>query len=438
MCYCVHIISPNVCMKMTLIYSASPSSSPSRQRTIADPTTRRSNTPPRPPPPKFPSMNKQASLNVESQQAPVKDVSVSPPASPMRRRTMDMDKNERPKPPVRRRKKFQTPGDETKRRSSLEEADEGNGTAMSTAESHDQVNGNAPEQRTSSEDAGGVDRVVEGGNSANQNAENRFDDGSEEGWEVIPNISISAEQIQNELQKQRGSLKKQKSEESSPILRVGSSSSPDQSRSPSFSKKKRPPPFRPAPYTPKTPKTPPIPTKKRKAVTIKEPAGVRWNKLAEEASKVARPDGPSPMSTPEPEEHRQQQQQQEGEQEFVGGHVYEAVEPFHVSTPLTLVENGHNKHLGSSSSESSVSSTLTRSSSVGNVNNVGSGEGSSKQSGTLSLTNFHVHGVGRQDNGKKQRPKSEAVVSSVKDFETSFEVSSIYDNFGVVLESLLL
>ena len=416
------------------------SSSPSRQRTIADPTTRtarRSNTPPRPPPPKFGSMkNKVASLDVNStteQSLP----SVSPPSSPMRKRSVGMEKEkiERPKPTVRRRKKFQSSGDEVKRVSSIEERD-GNamteGSEKPEVESHDQqwqqqeVNGDTPAKQGLSDDTRELEKSGDGeDNPMNKNEENKFEDGSGEGWEMIsevPNISVSPDEQHTNAQNQRCTLKKQKSEEitstQSTNLTVSNNPipplSPDLTKSNRMTKKKRPPPFRPPPYTPKTP---PIPQKQRKSMS---------SKLAEEAKRVVRPERQSPESTPEPEEHRQALQPLE---EAPNDHVYEFVEPFHTPTPLRLVENGlaprRTKYLGSSSSDTSISpsQTLSRSTSVGNANSILTDDVGNKHSSLSTLRSTVLH----RDGGKKLRPKSETSsatsLTSTKDFDTSFEVS---------------
>ena len=337
-----------------------------------------------------------------------------------------MEKESKPKPPVRRRKKFQTPGEDGKRVSSIEEHDEGGEEGGATAvESHDQVNGNgdAPTQQTLSDDAGGLERSGEGSGD------------TEEGWEVIsthvPNINISAdENNQGESQQnQRNFFRKQKSDETTSVNQIISAASPDLLRT--LTKKKKPPPFRPPPYNSST-RTPPLPAKKRKTAT----------KLAEEAKKVVRQDGVSREATPEPEEHRQQPQppqqavvQQQNQEERVDGHIYEAVEPMQGQGPIPVrfLENGHTKYLGSSSSDASLSPSLTRSTSVGNVDNVfTSGDGGGgKQSGmgTFSLSTLRSARGSTSGNGKKSRPHSEAVssVSSVRDFETSFEVRNVHN-----------
>ena len=354
---------------------------------------------------------------------------------------MEREKMERPKPTVRRRKKFQPPGDEAKRVSAIEEHDGeggggGEGSGQQAVGSHDQeqqeqVNGDESVQQGSSDDAGALEKSGEGENSEpNQNAENRFGDGSGEGWEMItevPNISVSADEAQGGAQSQRCSLKKQKSEEATSVHSTNldvstngpiSPSSPDPTRSNRTTRKKKPPPFRPPPYNPKTP---PIPPKVRKSVS---------SKLAEEAKRIVRPEGPSPESTPEPEEHRQALQQQE---DAPNNHIYEFIEPYHAPTPLRLVENGHvpgrTKYLGSSSSDTSVSpsQTLSRSTSIGNSDSVihATGDAGQKHSGSVSFSNLRS-AIHRGENGKKVRPQSEASttsLASVRDLETSFEVS---------------
>ena len=335
-----------------------------------------------------------------------------------------MEKVSRPKPPVRRRKKFLTPGEDGKRVSAIEEHDEeggeGDGGSTTTVvESRDQVNGNggdAPAPQTLSVDAetGSLERSGEGSGEA------------EEGWEVIsthvPNINISAgDENKGESQQQlnqRCFLKKSKSEESASVNQVISPASPDILRT--LTKKKKPPPFRPPPYNASL-RTPPLPTKKRKAVT----------KLAEEAKKLVQTDGVSREAMSDPEEHQQLQQPaqpQQNQQEMVDGHIYEAVDPIKqdpTPPPVRLLENGHTKYLGSSSSDASLSPSLTRSTSVGNADSVFI-SGDVKQGGKPTV-NFSTLRSARNStsSGKKSRPHSEAVssVSSARDFETSFEVS---------------
>ena len=402
------------------------------------------------------------SLDVDTGNPPLQP-SVTPPASPMRKRSLDIEKEklERPKPTVRRRKKFQTPGEEAQRASGVDEHDgEGERTGEHSAvvvESHDQVveshedkvveshdkaieshdqhmNGEVPVEQSSLDDDGGLEKSGEGeGESTNQNKENRFGDGSGDGWEMIsdvPNISISADAEKNQTTEptsKSNTLKKQKSEEVTPTQ------SPTLSTANKMTKKKRPPPFRPAPYNSAT-RTPPIPPKQRKHV---------YSQLAAEAKKIVRPDGQSPESTPEPEEHRPQIQQQQQEEGREDDHVYEVVDPFHAPTPLRLVENGHGfgrtKYLGSSSSDTSVSpsQTLSRSTSISNSECIISGDpaGLKHSSGTFSLSNLRSVAV-RGDSGKKTRPHSEAPNTSVRDFETSFEVHVCVCVCGVCVAQL--
>ena len=328
-----------------------------------------------------------------------------------------MEKESRPKPPVRRRKKFLVPGEDGKRVSAIEEHDEESGEAVSTAttvvESRDQVNGtgeDVPAQQTSSgDDTGGLERSGEGSGEA------------EEGWEVIsthvPNINILLDEQQN----QRCSLKKSKSEETPSVNQIISPASPDLLRT--LTKKKKPPPFRPPPYNPSL-KTPPLPTKKRKTA----------NKLAEEAKKVVQTEGVSREASPDPEEHQQLQQpakqQQQNQEEMVDGHIYEAVDLVQqdpAPPPVRFLENGHTKYLGSSSSDTSLSPSLSRSTSVGNADSVFIG-GDVKQGGRsiVSLSSLRSARNSTSGSGKKTRPHSEAVssASSARDFETSFEVST--------------
>lgn len=350
----------------------------------------------------------------------------------------------RPKPTARRRKKFNPSGDESKRTSVTEDHEaesEKSGEHATELGSHDQshdespdqqVNGgDAPVEQTSSDELCVLEKSGEGDQeSTNQNKEDRLVDGPGEEWEMIseiPNINISSEENPL-LENKPGSLKKQKSEETSPSASPAvtadnntSSTSTTAPMSPDNRKtrKKKPPPFRPAPYTPRTP---PIPPKQRKQVS---------SKLAEEAKKIARPEGPSPESTPEPEEHRQQLQHppQQEEEKTEDEHVYEMIDPYHAPTPLRFVENGlgpgRTKYLGSSSSDTSVSpsQTLSRSTSVGNAESVISDVVTNRQSlGTFSLSTTLRNVVHRGESGKKTRPQSEASSNSVKDFETSFEV----------------
>lgn len=357
--------------------------------------------------------------------------SITPPSSPMRRRSMDLEKDAKPKPPVRRRKKFQVPGEDGKRVSSIEEHDEG-GSGPTTVESHDQVtngtDGDVPAPQTSSgDDAGGLERSGEGSGEA------------EEGWEVIsthvPNIKVLMDEQQQQQQNQRSFLKKSKSEETPVINQIIGPASPDILRT--LTKKKKPPPFRPPPYNASL-KTPPLPTKKRKAAATK---------LAEEAKKAIpiQTDEVSREASPDPEEHQQLQQpaQQQhppaatNQEEIVDGHIYEAVDPVQQQQdptplpPVRFLENGHTKYLGSSSSDASLSPSLTRSTSVGNSDNVFiSGGGDLKPGGgggrvTVSLASLRSARNSASGSGKKSRPHSEAVssASSARDFETSFEVS---------------
>lgn len=336
-----------------------------------------------------------------------------------------MEKVSRPKPPVRRRRKFQVPGEDGKRVSAIEEHDEEgcevDGVPVSNTtvvESRDQVNGNGgdvPAPQTSSADAetGSLERSGEGSGEA------------EDGWEVIsthvPNINISAgDENHGESQQQmnhRFFLKKSKSEEAASVNQVIGPASPDILRT--LTKKKKPPPFRPPPYNASL-RTPPLPTKKRKAAT----------KLAEEAKKHVHTDGVSQETASDPEEHQQLQQpaqQRHNQQEIVGGHIYEAVEPMQqdpTPPPVRFFENGHTKYLGSSSSDASLSPSLCRSTSVGNADSVFV-TGDVKQGGKpmASLSNLRS-ARNSSSSGKKSRPHSEAVssVSSIRDFETSFEV----------------
>lgn len=352
---------------------------------------------------------------------------------------MAKDKIERPKPTFRRRNKFQSPtGGEVKKVSRIEEHDGEGGTGGSEkpdVESHDQqrqqleVNGDVPSQQSSSDDTRELEKSGDGeDNPTNQNEENKLDDGSGEGWEMInmvPDINVSADEQQSDAKNQRCTLNKQKSEEITPTQstnltlpnNVVPPSSPDLAKSNRLTKRKRPPPFRPPPYTPKIP---PIPQKQRKSIS---------SRLAEEAKRVVRPEGRSPESTPEPEEHRQALQPLE---ETPNDCVYEFVEPYQAPTPLRLAENGHvpgrTKYLGSSSSDTSVSpsQTLSRSTSVGNADSILTGDAGNKHSGSVSLSSLQST-VHRGDSGKKLRPRSEASsatsLTSIKDFENSFEVS---------------
>ena len=453
----------------------------SRQKTIADPTTRtsRSKTPPRPPPPKFGMMHKMASLDVEGGTRQPLQPSVTPPTSPMRRRSQDFDKViPPPRPTARRRKnKFQQQGEEEKKTGTLERSSESEQGSETTGKSHDhshdQVDGDAPVQQGSSEEASGLDKAGEGQtasdqavektgpleksgeeggsgggeNSTNQNtAENHVDEGMAEGWEMItdiPNINV---EDKREMKNQRSTLQKQSSEEASPShvhvdevrsernpLRKQTSESAATTHSvvdtptsatnsayssqtlPSISKmptkRKKPPPFRPPPYTPKTP---PVPPKSRKTVSTKLAIE------AKEVRKIVKAEEASPESTPEPEEHRQQKQN-----EYPNDHVYEMIEPMQAPTPLRLVDNGlgpgRTKYLGSSSSDTSISPshTLSRSTSIGNSDSVLQGNGSA----TMSLSNVRNFTT-RADGGRKLRPQSEVSSNtSVRDLETSFEVS---------------
>jgi hypothetical protein len=367
---------------------------------------------------------------------------------------MDMEKESKPKPPVRRRKKFHGPGDDAAGKravSAIEEHEDeeeigegvestststtpttGNGTTV--VESCDQVNGtsggvgDAPAVQTSSgDDAGGLERSGEGSGV----------EAMEDGWEVIsthvPDINILVDdQQQQQQQNQRGFLKKSKSEEAHTVNQIIGTASPDLLRT--LTKKKKPPPFRPPPYNASL-RTPPLPTKKRKAAA---------NKLAEEAKKVVQTEGVSREASPDPEEHQQlqqpsaklpQQQKQQDHEEMVDGHIYEAVDLAHVQQdptplpPVKFLENGHAKYLGSSSSDVSLSPSLTRSTSVGNSDSVfsdlkpGGGGGRS----TVSLSTLRsARNSSTSGSGKKSRPHSEAVssASSARDFETSFEVST--------------
>ena len=351
-----------------------------------------------------------------------------------------MEKESKPKPPVRRRKKFQGPGEDAGKRVSAideheEESGEGVGSTSTTCtttptvvESCDQVNGtggggDAPAVQTSSgDDAGGLERSGEGSGEA------------EEGWEVIstnvPNINVSVDDQQQ--QNQRGFLRKSKSEDASVVNQIIGTASPDLLRT--LTKKKKPPPFRPPPYNASL-RTPPLPTKKRKATA---------NKLAEEAKKVVQTEEVSREASPDPEEHQQLQQpaqqpaqQQQDHEEMVDGHIYEALDPVQqdhptpIVPPVKFLENGHTKYLGSSSSDASLSPSLSRSTSVGNSDSVFVGGdvktgGGGRSTVSLSALRSARNSVG--GSGKKSRPYSEAVssTSSARDFETSFEVSCVH------------
>ena len=348
---------------------------------------------------------------------------------------------EKPKPPVRRRKKFHGPGEDAGKRVSAveeleEESEEGAGSTSTTTiptvvESSDQVNGtgggDTPAVQTSSgDDAGGLERSGEGSGEA------------EEGWEVIsthvPNINISVnDQQQQQQQNQRGFLKKSKSEETPVVNQIICTASPDLLRT--LTKKKKPPPFRPPPYNPSL-KTPPLPTKKRRAAA---------NKLAKEAKKVVQTEGVSREASPDPEEHQQLQQpaqqpaqQQQDNEEMVDGHIYEALDPVQqdhptpIVPPVKVLENGHTKYLGSSSSDASLSPSLTRSTSIGNSDSVFIGSDVKTGGGgrsSISLSALRSARNSASGSGKKLRPHSEAVssTSSARDFETSFEVSTNHE-----------
>lgn len=229
---------------------------------------------------------------------------------------MDFMRQEKPKPPTRRRKKFQTPEDAT-------EADnQSNGKSLTDG---------IPE----SEDIGDEKQVItqtEGdttGNLTNQNAEKQSTD-PEEAWEVIPDISV-----ENETTQEPAKLEKQASLESPKLVNQETSRLPKQIsldsqngdvltnetfeeavRALSFKKKKKPPPLRPAPYTERTP---PLPPKKRKTVHIVEHKGDEWNQIAEEASTAAA----SRAIMVEADEGQEEIEQGEEATE----HLYEVIDP---------------------------------------------------------------------------------------------------------------
>ena len=192
--------------------------------------------PPRPPPPKAPP--RQSSLDVGDRPS-----SVSPPGSPMRRRSIDHKIAERPKPPTRRRKKFNTPD-------------------------------NIAEEEDSR------------GEPSNQNESL---DVAEETWEVIPpGIKISDEDLRNSTVKHsspvivavdeveghpQGTTVGVKGQVEAPPTVNNTAPNGDLLSNDNFEqavralsvKKKKPPPLRPIPYSEKIP---PLPPKKKKTVHI--------------------------------------------------------------------------------------------------------------------------------------------------------------------------
>ena len=251
----------------------------------------------------------------------------------MRRRSVDFLRQEKPKPP-RRRKKFQTPED------AAEVDNPSNGKSLTDGIPESEDTGYTEPEREGITN----DTQTEGEDSTNHNTEKQSAD-HEEAWEVIPDISVSnetthepvkqdgqdsprpASRESNRLPKQfsqdspkpasreSNRLPKQFSLDSQNGDRLSNETFEEAVRALSVKKKKKPPPL-PAPYNERTP---PLPTKKRRTVQIKEYKSGGWNQIAEEASSAA---ADRAVVLEADEIHGEIEQGEE-----VTEHVYEVIDP---------------------------------------------------------------------------------------------------------------
>ena len=231
---------------------------------------------------------------------------------------MDFLRQEKPKPPTRRRRRFQTPED------TAEVDNPSNGKSLTDGIPESEDTGYTEPEREGITN----DTQTEGEDSTNHNTEKQSAD-HEEAWEVIPDISVSNETTHEPVkqEKQDGQdsprpasresnrLPKQFSLDSQLGDRLSNETFEEAVRALSVKKKKKPPPL-PAPYNERTP---PLPTKKRRTVQIKEYKNGGWNQIAEEASSAA---ADRAVVLEADEIHGEIEQGEE-----VTEHVYEVIDP---------------------------------------------------------------------------------------------------------------